>query len=49
MRCLFHLEIIGVVVVVIVEYPDPIEAAGSDHVVEVVRNQVWSVADQPAK
>ncbi len=41
------LEVVEVKVVVVVEDPDPGEAAGGDPIVEVVGDQVWSVADQP--
>ncbi len=42
-----HLKVVDVVVVVVVEDPDAVEAAGDSKVVKVVLAQVGSVAYQP--
>ncbi len=46
-NCNLYQIVIGVVVVLIIENPDTIEAAGWGSVVEVVLAQVGSVINQP--
>ena len=48
-NCYLYQIVIGVVVVLIIENPDTIEAAGRGTVIKVVLAQVRSVINQPEK
>jgi hypothetical protein len=40
-------EVITVVIGLVVEDPDAVEAAGADHIVEIIGSKVWSVVKEP--